>query len=203
MLNFTYDQLITNIDIVFGNFPANIKYDSVAAIATPVLIIAGTYMVFRYAKNSQKRSRRYEFVYSRSMSLGALHGGKLALQRLIDYHHARADSASLNAAETELRTLLAQDQPDFNKLQSTVAKLEMAGKEGVAVGLLEKGVRKAKSENRSHEAYEVEMLLVEALIYKGDYRKALNCECLNYEEISDARRPLYKVCVLDQKRSQP
>ncbi|WCJ27399.1 hypothetical protein M5689_009146 [Euphorbia peplus] len=193
MLNFTYDHFIRNFDLVLRDFldifPGNtIKYGSVASVATPVLIITGTCIAFRYAKNVKKRRRKSDVVYTRSMSLGALHGGKLALQRLIDYHHARADSASLKSAETELRTQLARKQPDFNKLQSIVAKLEMAGKEDVAVGVLEQQVEKAKCKSRSHEAYELEMLLVEALIYKGDYQKALSCECLSHEEISDAIR---------------
>ncbi|KAF2305423.1 hypothetical protein GH714_005153 [Hevea brasiliensis] len=126
------------------------------------------------------------------MSMGALHGGKLAMERLTDYHQARADAASLNAAESELKVLLEEEQPDFKKLQSAVAKLEMSGKEAVAVGILESAVKKARMEEKPQEAYEIEMLLVEMLIYKGDYDKALKCECLSHEEISDARRPLYK-----------
>ncbi|KDP37974.1 hypothetical protein JCGZ_04617 [Jatropha curcas] len=169
---------------------------AVAAIATSIVIIASTYIACRFAKRACDKGKRKEKVFKRSVSVGALHGGKLAMERLIHYQHARADAASLNAAESELKALLLEEKPDFNKLQTVVAKLEMSGKEAEAVEILEGAVQKAKKGNKSHEAYEIEMLLVEMLIYKGDYKKALNCDCLSdHEEISDARRPLYKAII--------
>ncbi|XP_054794015.1 uncharacterized protein LOC129299566 [Prosopis cineraria] len=39
------------------------------------------------------------------------------------------------------------------------------------------------------------MLLVELLIYEGKYKEALKRDCLKHEEISDARRPLYKAII--------
>lgn len=54
-------------------------------------------------------------------------------------------------------------------LKSTIAKLEMSGKETEAVKILENAITKAQNEGKCHEAYETEMLLVEMLIYKVFY----------------------------------
>lgn len=197
MLNFT-SKLMGKFDFRLENFlnsfTGKSRHGAVAVIlAAPIVIIAGTYMVFRRAKHACKRKN--DGVFARSMSIGALHGGILALERLTYYHQARADAASLNTAESELKVLLAEEQPDFKKLQSIVAKLEMSGKEAFAVEILERAVDKARKDKKPHEAYEIEMLLVEMLIYKGDYKKALTCECLSDEAITDARRPLFKAII--------
>jgi len=42
----------------------------------------------------------------------------------------------------------------------------MSGKEAVAVGILEKQLKSARKEGKSHVAYEIEMLLVEMHIYQ-------------------------------------
>ena len=44
-------------------------------------------------------------------------------------------------------------------------KMEMSGKEAKGVEILKKALDKAKAEGKGHEAYEIEMLLVEMLIY--------------------------------------
>ncbi len=51
-------------------------------------------------------------------------------------------------------------------MKRTVAKLEMSGKEEHALAELEKAVERVKKGKKLHEAYEIEMLLVEMLIYK-------------------------------------
>lgn len=164
--------------------------------ATATVIFASVYIGWAYAKRScKKQKKKVHAVFTRSMSVGVLHGGKLALDRVIDYHRARADEASLKSAENELQDLLIEEHPDFVKLQSTVARLEMSGKEAVAVGILETQLKSARKEGKSHVAYEIEMLLVEMHIYQGEFKKALACECLSHEEISDARRPLYKAII--------
>ncbi|KAH0699444.1 hypothetical protein KY284_013659 [Solanum tuberosum] len=99
--------------------------------------------------------------------MGVLHGGELALERLIDYHKAKANFLSLNSAETELDALLNEERPDFKKLHRCVAKMEMSGKESEAVMKLRNAIRKAEP----HKAYEFEMLLVETLIYQDHGHK--------------------------------
>ena len=42
----------------------------------------------------------------------------------------------------------------------------MSGKEAEAVEMLKKAVKDAEKDGKTHEAYELEMLLVEMLIYK-------------------------------------
>ena len=50
-----------------------------------------------------------------------------------------------------------------------VAKFEMSGNEAKAVQILEEEKIRARKEGKPHEAYEIEMLLVEMLIYKVVY----------------------------------
>lgn len=45
----------------------------------------------------------------------------------------------------------------------------MSGKETEAITILENAITKAQNEGKCHEAYEIEMLLVEMLIYKVFY----------------------------------
>ncbi|KAF9683727.1 hypothetical protein SADUNF_Sadunf04G0044400 [Salix dunnii] len=170
------------------------KYGAMAATAT--VIITGIYIGWAYTKRSSKKpKKKVRRVLSRSMSVGVLHGGKRAVERVVDYHRARTDEESLEAAEKQLRELLKEETPDFVKLQSIGAKLEMSGKEAVAAEILEAHLKCIKKKGKSHEAYEIEMLLVEMHIYQREFVKARACECLRDTEISDARRPLYKAII--------
>lgn len=72
-------------------------------------------------KKTDDVHRRRQPVFSRSMSIGALHGGQLAIQRLVEYHDARANRSSLQSAETALDSLLSDEFPDFKKLQVRAA----------------------------------------------------------------------------------
>lgn len=165
--------------------------------ATATVILTGIYIGWAYTKRSSKKpKKKVRRVLTRSMSVGVLHGGKRGLDRVVDYHRARAaDEASLEAAEGQFKDLLKEELPDFVKLQSTGAKLEMSGKEAVAAETLEAHLKGFKKEGRSHEAYEIEMLVVEMHIYQRKFKKALDCECLSHIEISDPRRPLYKAII--------
>ncbi|KAF3449930.1 hypothetical protein FNV43_RR06009 [Rhamnella rubrinervis] len=164
-----------------------------AASATP-FIVFGSVIAWAYLSRAWRRKHKAR-VLKRSMSVGALHGGNLALQRLIEYQEARANAETLEIAECELTTSLAEENPNFRKLQTIIAKMEMCGKEAKAVKILEKAYEKAIDEGQPHEAYEIEMLLVETLIYKGDFLAAFNRKCLRDEKMSDARRPLYKAII--------
>ncbi|KAK9268251.1 hypothetical protein L1049_010694 [Liquidambar formosana] len=198
MLIFSY-ALIRNIERpivnLFRNITTKSKYGPTVVAVLPIVIFASICFAWAYTSRARKRKEKVRPVLTRSLSIGTLHGGRLALQRLMDYRDACADVNVLDAAEAELETSLAEERPDFKKLQRTVAKLEMSGKEDKAIGILEMAMRKAQKEEKSFEAYEIQMLLVEMLIYKGDFEKALHCECLNDEKISDARRPLYKAII--------
>lgn len=71
------------------------------------------------AKNMGKEasSGRDERTLSKSVSMGAIRGGKLALQRLLDLHSYRVDTSSLANAEIEFEALLSKENPDFGLLQ--------------------------------------------------------------------------------------
>ncbi|KAH7658065.1 TPR-like protein [Dioscorea alata] len=143
--------------------------------------------LFLAYKNREKRSK----FLPRSLSLAALHSGKVTLNNILASAEVRHDSSAVNLAFEEFKMLLNSDQIHFTKLQKEATKLEMTGQEDKAVHLLTEAHKKAKSERKSHEAYELEMLLVEMLIYND----ALEKRCLNEKEISDVRRPLYKAII--------
>ncbi|CAN7061826.1 unnamed protein product [Brassica rapa subsp. trilocularis] len=141
---------------------------------------------------SSRRSGRAQNTLSRSVSMGAIRGGKLASKRLLDLHSYSADTSSLANAEIEFESLLSKENPDFELLQRDIVKMETSGKEAKGVEILKKALEKARKEERGHEAYEIEMLLVEMLIYLGNIEEALKCKCLEDEVITDARRPFYQ-----------
>nr|XP_019704774.1 uncharacterized protein LOC105040634 isoform X2 [Elaeis guineensis] len=146
-----------------------------------------------------KRPRKLPVLH-RSMSIAALHGGEVALERILDAQEARVNEAALKSAADRMRELLAADPKtiSYRELHRVAAKLEMSGREDEAIEMLQKAVEEAEKKKQPHEAHELQMVLVEMLIYKGEYQRALQCKCLQWkcqkdEENSDARGPLYMV----------
>ncbi|GLU22674.1 hypothetical protein SLE2022_387330 [Rubroshorea leprosula] len=180
------------------NFTTKPKYRAIALVATPILIAGGVYIAWNYAGRlwkKQEKPTEPRPMFARCVSLATLHGGSLALERLLEYHGNRANEEELETALSQFKSLFKQEKPNFKELQRLLVKLEMTGKEDEAVALLENELAKSRGRNESHEAYEIEMLLVEMLIYKGDFKKASECECLKESKISDARRPLYNAII--------
>lgn len=109
--------MIRSIEIyiknMFKNLSIQTKY-GLAATATPIIIFAGIYIAWGYASRSLKRNRH---VFTRSMSIGVIHGGKPALQRLIDFHKARLDAKIPNKAVKKLKYTLVKEKPDFFHLK--------------------------------------------------------------------------------------
>ncbi|KAL0862761.1 hypothetical protein Bca101_041879 [Brassica carinata] len=139
---------------------------------------------------SLERRGKDQKTLSRSVSMGAIRGGKVALQRLLDLHSYHLDASSLVNAEIEFESLLSKEKPDFGLLQRDIVKMEMSGKEAKGVEILKKALEKAKEDERGHEAYEIEMLLVEMLIYmtiiyyfRGDPEKQVEETFNRFREI--------------------
>ncbi|XP_042381053.1 uncharacterized protein LOC121973759 [Zingiber officinale] len=135
---------------------------------------------------------------ARSMSLAMLQGGDKAMRRFKLIH--RASPAELSTAVEDMRRELQQPLLDFVKLYANVGIIELSGKEKEAIELLEAALKKAKEQQaceHTHEVHELELLLVEMYIYKGDYEKALSFQCLKREDVSsaDARAPLYRAVI--------
>lgn len=86
------------------------------AAVIPFVIIGGALIAFTYL-NSKRRRNVKPRVLKRSVSLAAIHGGKLALQRLIEYHEARADATKLDISTSEFTDLIERQRPDFLELQ--------------------------------------------------------------------------------------
>ncbi|KAJ0963088.1 hypothetical protein J5N97_028210 [Dioscorea zingiberensis] len=145
-------------------------------------------LAFAY-KNRKSR------VLHRSVSMAALHGGKVALKRILVSTEARVDKDVAGSALQEFKELLSAEPIRFTKLQKVAAKLEMTRQEDEAVKMLREASDKARKDGKPHEAYELEMLLVEMLIYEGSYHEALNCGCLEEKMIYDSRRPLYQAVI--------
>ncbi|XVF40143.1 hypothetical protein PTKIN_Ptkin01aG0087400 [Pterospermum kingtungense] len=179
------------------------KYRTVA-VAAPFIILGGICIGFGWRYVSDAWNRKPKRTLARSMSIAAIHGGKLALDRLVDYQNYQGKATQTEADIKELETLLENEQPHFKDLQRVLGRLEMSRKEDEAIKLLQKALRKAQKEGKSHEAYEIEMLLAEMYLYKGDVQRALKCKCLAEEGVSDARRPLYKavMSLMDQKEEE-
>ncbi|CAL9189275.1 unnamed protein product, partial [Musa hybrid cultivar] len=142
-------------------------------------------------------------VLYRSVSFGMLYGGENAMQRIMHAHEARLDSTKLNKAVDDLSAELTNERKDYSKLNVLAASLEMSGREKEAIKMLEAALEKSANKEEMHE---IEMLLVEMLIYeptlfchicKGDYVKALGYATLCGEDTSaaDPRVPLYKAAI--------
>lgn len=98
----------------FKSFTIKTKYGALAATAAPIIIFSGIYLAWGYASRALRKKRP---VLPRSISMGVLHGGKLALQRLINYHEARADATISDRAVNELKSALKEGYPNFSLLQ--------------------------------------------------------------------------------------
>lgn len=109
--------MIRSIEIyiknMFKNLSIQAKY-GLAATATPIIIFAGIYIAWGYISRSLKRNRH---VFTRSLSIGVIHGGKPALQRLIDFHKARLDATIPSKAVKNLKNTLVEEKPDFFQLK--------------------------------------------------------------------------------------
>ncbi|KAG4956116.1 hypothetical protein AAZX31_15G089700 [Glycine max] len=131
-----------------------------------------------------------------SIFLRELHGGYRAWNRLETETYKEAQISSAPDSAGALQQELQKELPDLMILQQNVEDLENSEKEGVAENILAQALKKAS--DKPHEAYEIEMLLVEVLIYKGgkqDLETALKCKCLKDESLKDARRPLFKAII--------
>lgn len=103
----------------FNSFSIKTKYGTMAMTVTPIFIFGSIYIAWAYTARAlnKKPKKAVHGVLSRSLSLGALHGGKLAMERLLDYQRAVADAATLEAAEVDLKALLEEEKLDFKSLQ--------------------------------------------------------------------------------------
>ncbi|XP_045804707.1 uncharacterized protein LOC123897929 [Trifolium pratense] len=169
-----------------------------------VIVILGS-LYFSFFSNNNVSNQKHKllikpkpnkFDRTRSWIIREIHSGEPILNRLKeDFNKACVNPATLKDTEKVLKALLNEEYLDLIKIQQAVAKLEMSGSENSAVKKLEEALEKANNANKPHEAYEIEMFLVEMLIYKRDLEKALNRACLKDESLRDARRPLYKAII--------
>ncbi|KAL4198808.1 hypothetical protein AMTRI_Chr03g47860 [Amborella trichopoda] len=168
------------------------------AIDLFVITLAGILLFLKLTNRAKKpkvKKGSYQIKFQRSLSLASLRGGNVALLRMVDAQRARVDPCQLASAEHRFRELIAEDPPKIAELQREASILEISGHEEEAIDMLQAAIRKAEERHQPHEAHELEMLLVEMLIYQGKFDDALKCKCLGDKEITDARRPLYMAVI--------
>ncbi|PKA60171.1 hypothetical protein AXF42_Ash009855 [Apostasia shenzhenica] len=193
------NRLAGTVQLAGGSFLRLLarSYPAVPILLTGICLAVAYRTLRRTARKSCRGaaavSEPVRPVLHRSMSLMGLHGGHVALQKMIHLQEAWLDEAALETASEEFRRLLspADGRMNFSNLQSAAMKLEMSGKEEEAVEMLKKALKNAPVP----EAHELGMLLVEMLIYMGNYEEALKCACLHDEQIADSRGPLYKAII--------
>ncbi|WJX26952.1 hypothetical protein P8452_15819 [Trifolium repens] len=190
-----YEEIGKLISSYISKYEINVK----TTILLFVIVILGSLYFINHDVSNKRpkfKPKAEKLNRTRSWIIRKIHSGEPILDRLKeDFNKARVNPATLNNTKNVLEALLQEEYLDFIKLQQTLAKLEMSGSENSAVEILEKAVRKANNSNKPHEAYEIEMFLVEMLIYKGELENALNRACLKDESLKDARRPLYKAII--------
>ncbi|KAK4271835.1 hypothetical protein QN277_020468 [Acacia crassicarpa] len=170
------------------------KYGEAAKIAVPLVILGCFCCVWICVKLLRSRRKpKPKFLDRRSKTFRELYGGDIALRRLFENHEAEPSSAAFDTTDSVMKGLLDHEHLELKKLQTIVGKVEKSGTVALAVEQLKKAEK--EHSGNPHEAYEIGMLLVELLIYEGKYKEALRSDCLKHEEISDARRPLYKAII--------
>ncbi|KAL0542671.1 hypothetical protein IC582_017744 [Cucumis melo] len=184
-------QILKNF---YQKFNVQTKYGPRAGAAASSFFISGVGLVLLYFFTQIIKKKNSQRVFTRSVSIGALLGGKLAMKRLLQFQKMRANPEKKDKYLKKLDTKIESDLPDFLKLQNIVAKLEMLGQEDKVIEKLKIAAEKAEKSFPLYE-YEYQMLLVELYIYKGEFAKAEELPCLNNNDNSDVRRPLFKAII--------
>ncbi|KAB5560748.1 hypothetical protein DKX38_005705 [Salix brachista] len=116
---------------------------------------------------------------------------KLALESFLDVtSHLASTSADTSPLET------FDPPPNPSAIQECAVRLMVYGEAEEAVRYLQDALKKYK--NDPEPAYNVEMALVEILLYQHKYELALECNCLNHDDLlgpADARGFLYKAII--------
>ncbi|KAL4627557.1 hypothetical protein ACB092_05G174000 [Castanea dentata] len=111
------------------------------------------------------------------------------------------------AGSQKHKPLTRKNLPDVEALKKEAKMLANSGRDEEVLKPLRQALDEARSDPRYGDThYNIEMALVEVLIYLGRYEEAKECQCLNlskeYFIKSDARVPLYKGIIhtmLDEK----
>lgn len=123
---------------------------------------------------------------------------KLALESFLD---VTSHLASTSADMSPLETFDPPPNPSaiqVKEIKECAVRLMVYGEAEEAVRYLQDALEKYKHENDPEPAYNVEMALVEILLYQHKYELALECNCLNHDDLlgpADARVFLYKAII--------
>ncbi|KAK4259212.1 hypothetical protein QN277_005566 [Acacia crassicarpa] len=164
---------------------------SAAIVIIILTVIIGSVFVYVLLVKGEWRSKEKRMLLS-SKSLAVLYGGDLVWRRLKDHKAALAIIPRSSDQITDLKSLLEVDEQhlDLLNIQRVVEK---TGRD--------EGLRILKSAHVQHSdksffLHEIELALVELLIYQGNPEEALKYECLDYQRNQfDARPPLFKAII--------
>ncbi|ERN02440.1 hypothetical protein AMTR_s00096p00163200 [Amborella trichopoda] len=171
----------------------------IRATTLAVIALTGVLIILKKRKPNKERASKTvgkKLKYQRSLSMASLHGGRFALQRLVMAHHAKFNPNVLAAATEQFMELLKEDLPNITELQSLASILEMSGKEEEVIRMLREALQRVRKEGRALETHELEMLLVEMLIYEAKQYIAVDFK--NVVFISELERLGYPMQVKGQ-----
>lgn len=107
-------QILKNF---YQKFNVQTKYGPRAGAAASSFFISGVGLVLLYFFTQIIKKKNSQRVFTRSVSIGALLGGKLAMKRLLQFQKMRANPEKKDKYLKKLDTKIESDLPDFLKLQ--------------------------------------------------------------------------------------
>ena len=99
------------------SFKIQTKYGTTAGATASSVIISGIGLMLIYAYTQRKKEKKTQRVFTRSMSIGALHGGRIAMKRMLQYHKMRANQEIQHHYLETLENMTNTDTPDFPHIQ--------------------------------------------------------------------------------------
>lgn len=104
-----------NVRRSMSNRTEGLSRHHLEGIAAASVVIATWFFI--YWKGKERNQPKKRTTFHRSLTIGALHGGRLAMQRILDAQHARVDASVLDGAQAQLDLLLHLKPLDFIRLQ--------------------------------------------------------------------------------------
>ncbi|XP_020520718.1 uncharacterized protein LOC18430549 isoform X2 [Amborella trichopoda] len=139
----------------------------IVALVMIAMVATFTTVMFKIRNGKKNQEKAEENVkFQRSLSMATLRGGKPALQCFIIAQQALVEPDILTNAKYQFGKLLEDDLPNFEQLQREALRLEMIGEEEDGSRMLKAAWERLHKERKDEEAYQLEMLLVELLIYQ-------------------------------------
>ncbi|XP_058092311.1 uncharacterized protein LOC131238718 [Magnolia sinica] len=109
-----------------------------------------------------------------------------ALKALMDAIDPPPQRSELEKAKSKLAELIEEERFEFTDLQDLARKLKMTDRADATIKKLQTKYETFRKEKRGQEFYELKLILVEMLLYQGEYQKAITLLQPNYGRGSKA-----------------